>query len=62
MRFAYHAAMCDPDFYLPLTVACEEVGFDTSLPDSICYPQESGHRTSSTSFRRLWVRLADPPS
>jgi probable F420-dependent oxidoreductase len=42
MRFAYHAAMCDPEFYLPLALACEEVGFDTfSLPDSICYPEES---------------------
>jgi alkanesulfonate monooxygenase SsuD/methylene tetrahydromethanopterin reductase-like flavin-dependent oxidoreductase (luciferase family) len=34
--------MCDPDFYLPLALACEEVGFHTfTLPDSICYPQES---------------------
>lgn len=42
MRFAYHAAMCDPEFYLPLALAAEEVGFDTfTLPDSICYPEES---------------------
>lgn len=42
MRFAYHATMCDPDFYLPLAVACEEAGFDSfTLPDSICYPEES---------------------
>ena len=42
MRFAYHATMCDPDFYLPLAVAAEEAGFDTfTLPDSICYPEES---------------------
>ncbi len=42
MRFAYHATMCDPAFYLPLAVAAEEAGFDSfTLPDSICYPEES---------------------
>jgi probable F420-dependent oxidoreductase len=42
MRFAYHATMCSPDYYLPLAVAAEEVGFDTfTLPDSICYPENS---------------------
>jgi probable F420-dependent oxidoreductase len=42
MRFAYHSTMCNPDFYLPLAVAAEEAGFDTfTLPDSICYPEES---------------------
>lgn len=42
MRFAYHASMCSPEFYLPLAVAVEEAGFDTfTLPDSICYPEES---------------------
>lgn len=42
MRFAYHATMCDPTFYLPLAIAAEEVGFDSfTLPDSICYPEES---------------------
>ena len=42
MRFAYHATMCDPDFYLPLALACEAAGVDTfTLPDSICYPEES---------------------
>jgi len=42
MRFAYHAAMCNPDYYLPLAVAAEEAGFDCfTFPDSICYPQES---------------------
>ena len=42
MRFAYHASMCDPDFYLPLAIACEEAGFDTfTFPDSICYPEVS---------------------
>ena len=42
MRFAYHATMCDPDFYLPLAMAVEEAGFDSfTLPDSICYPEES---------------------
>ena len=28
MRFAYHATMCDSEFYLPLAMAAEEVGFD----------------------------------
>lgn len=42
MRFAYHASMCNPEFYLPLAMAVEEAGFDTfTLPDSICYPEES---------------------
>jgi probable F420-dependent oxidoreductase len=42
MRFAYHATMCDPSFYLPLAIAVEEAGFDSfTLPDSICYPEES---------------------
>lgn len=42
MRFAYHATMCNPEYYLPLAVAAEEAGFDTfTLPDSICYPEKS---------------------
>ena len=42
MRFAYHATMCSPDLYLPLAVEVEKAGFDTfTLPDSICYPEES---------------------
>jgi probable F420-dependent oxidoreductase len=42
MRFAYHATMCDHSFYLPLAIAVEEAGFDSfTLPDSICYPEES---------------------
>jgi probable F420-dependent oxidoreductase len=42
MRFAYHATMCNPEFYLPLAMAVEEAGFDSfTLPDSICYPEES---------------------
>jgi probable F420-dependent oxidoreductase len=42
MRFAYHATMCSPDLYLPLAIAVEKAGFDTfTLPDSICYPEES---------------------
>ncbi len=42
MRFAYHATMCNPEFYLPLAIAVEEAGFDTfTLPDSICYPENS---------------------
>jgi alkanesulfonate monooxygenase SsuD/methylene tetrahydromethanopterin reductase-like flavin-dependent oxidoreductase (luciferase family) len=42
MNFAYHATMCDPAFYMPLAIAAEEAGFDSfTLPDSICYPEES---------------------
>lgn len=42
MRFAYHATMCEPEFYLPLAMAAEEAGFDSfTLPDSICYPENS---------------------
>lgn len=42
MRFAYHATMCNPELYLPLAMAVEEAGFDSfTLPDSICYPEES---------------------
>ena len=42
MRFAYHATMCKPEFYLPLAVAAEAAGFDSfTLPDSICYPEVS---------------------
>ena len=42
MQFAYHATMCNPEFYLPLAVAAEQAGFDTfTLPDSICYPEIS---------------------
>jgi len=42
MRFAYHATMCDPAFYMPLAIAAEDAGFDSfTLPDSICYPEES---------------------
>lgn len=42
MRFAYHATMCNPELYLPLAMAVEEAGFDSfTLPDSICYPEDS---------------------
>ena len=42
MQFAYSPTMCDPDYYLPLAIAAEQAGYDTfTLPDSICYPQES---------------------
>ena len=42
MKFAYHATMCDPDFYLPLARAAEEAGFDSfTVPDSLCYPEHS---------------------
>jgi probable F420-dependent oxidoreductase len=41
MKFAYHATMCPPEQYRPLTLAAEAAGFDTfTFPDSICYPKE----------------------
>lgn len=42
MRIAYHETMCNPGSYLPLAIGEEEAGFDTfTLPDGICYPEES---------------------
>lgn len=42
MRFVTGVAMTDPTFYLPLARAAEEAGYDVfTIPDSICYPQES---------------------
>ncbi|MDH6278909.1 TIGR03619 family F420-dependent LLM class oxidoreductase [Prescottella agglutinans] len=42
MRFTYAEAMTNPDYYLPLARAAEKVGFHSmTVPDSICYPQES---------------------
>ncbi|HEY1643073.1 MAG TPA: TIGR03619 family F420-dependent LLM class oxidoreductase [Streptosporangiaceae bacterium] len=37
--------MTDPAYYLPLARAAEAAGFDSMvIPDSICYPRESGSR------------------
>lgn len=45
MKFAYHHSMCPVDQYAPLTVAAEELGFDSvSFPDSICYPKEASSK------------------
>lgn len=42
MRFSYAESMCDPSFYLPLAKAAEEAGYTTlTVPDSICYPEDS---------------------
>jgi probable F420-dependent oxidoreductase len=42
MKFAYHATMCPPEYYLPLAIASEQAGFATfTVPDSICYPEVS---------------------
>jgi probable F420-dependent oxidoreductase len=42
MKFAYHATMCNPDFYIPLAIAAEEAGFHSfTVPDSVCYPEQS---------------------
>lgn len=43
MRFSYAESMTDPSYYLPLARAAEEAGYDSMvIPDSICYPKESG--------------------
>tara|TARA_B110000014_G_scaffold250757_1_gene227359 strand:+ start:12764 stop:13639 length:876 start_codon:yes stop_codon:yes gene_type:complete len=40
MKFGYHAAMCNPEFYIPLAKAAESAGFDNFvIPDSICFPE-----------------------
>ena len=45
MRFSYAEAMCDPTHYLPLAQAAEEAGFTSfTIPDSICYPEQSDSR------------------
>jgi probable F420-dependent oxidoreductase len=45
MRFTASVAMVDPSLYAPIARAAEEAGYDgISVPDSICYPQESGSR------------------
>jgi probable F420-dependent oxidoreductase len=34
--------MCDPDHYVPLAIAAERAGYSSfTIPDSICYPEES---------------------
>lgn len=42
MRFTFAESMCDPSHYMPLAIEAERAGFDSfTVPDSICYPQES---------------------
>jgi probable F420-dependent oxidoreductase len=43
VRFSYAETMTDPSFYAPLARAAEDCGYDSMMiPDSICYPAESG--------------------
>ncbi len=45
MRFSYAESMADPSFYAPLARAAEEAGYHSMVvPDSICYPRDSGSR------------------
>jgi probable F420-dependent oxidoreductase len=45
VRFSYAESMIDPGYYLPLARAAEEAGYDSMVvPDSICYPEQSGSR------------------
>ena len=42
MRFTFAESMCDPSHYMPLAIEAERAGYDSfTVPDSICYPQES---------------------
>ena len=42
MRFTYAEAMCDPAQMIPLAQAAEQAGYYAfTVPDSLCYPQES---------------------
>jgi probable F420-dependent oxidoreductase len=42
MKFVTGVAMTDPSFYVPLAIAAEEAGYDVmTIPDSICYPEQS---------------------
>jgi probable F420-dependent oxidoreductase len=43
VRFCYAESMTDPLFYAPLARAAEDSGYDAMvIPDSICYPEQSG--------------------
>jgi len=45
VRFSYAESMTDPSFYAPLARAAEEAGYHSMVvPDSICYPRDSGSR------------------
>jgi len=45
VRFSYAESMADPSFYAPLARAAEEAGYHSMVvPDSICYPRDSGSR------------------
>ena len=42
MRFTFAESMCDPSHYVPLALEAERAGYHSfTVPDSICYPQES---------------------
>ena len=50
MRFSYAEAMCEPSHYIPLARAAEEAGYTSmTIPDSICYPEESDSRYPYTA-------------
>jgi probable F420-dependent oxidoreductase len=42
LRFTFAESMCDPAHYMPLAIEAERAGFTSfTVPDSICYPEES---------------------
>ena len=53
VRFTFAESMCDPSHYMPLAIEAERAGFDSfTVPDSICYPQESDSKYPYTAGRR----------
>jgi len=45
MRFTYAESMCDPAQYPTLAIEAERAGFASfTVPDSLCYPEESDSR------------------
>jgi probable F420-dependent oxidoreductase len=50
LRFTFAESMCDPSHYMPLAIEAERAGFDSfTVPDSICYPQESDSKYPYTA-------------
>lgn len=56
MKFAVSIAMCDPDQYIPIAKAAEQIGFDTVvLPDSIFYSEKvSAPYPYTSDGSRMW--------
>jgi len=45
VRFTFAESMCDPSQYVPLAIEAERAGYHSfTVPDSICYPRDSGSK------------------